>query len=63
MGCYRKHRGGMTNIHTPQNYFFLENRKQMFEALLTESDENLQATLTKTIQRYDEILEGLKLSQ
>jgi hypothetical protein len=35
----------------------------MFEALLTESDENLQATLTKTIQRYDEILEGLKLSQ
>lgn len=63
MGCYRKHRGGMTNIHTPQNYFFLENRKQMFEALLTESDKDLQKTLTKTIQRYEEILESLKLSQ
>jgi glycosyltransferase involved in cell wall biosynthesis len=33
MGCYRKHRGGMTNIHTPQNEFFLRNRMEMFQDL------------------------------
>ncbi len=33
MGVYRKHRGGMTNIHTPQNRFFLQNRMEMFQNL------------------------------
>jgi glycosyltransferase involved in cell wall biosynthesis len=33
MGAYRKHRGGMTNIHTPQNRFFLHNRMEMFQNL------------------------------
>ena len=33
MAIYRKHRGGMTNIHTPQNRFFLQNRMEMFQDL------------------------------
>lgn len=29
MAVYRKHRGGMTQIHTSQNAFYLQNRKEM----------------------------------
>ncbi len=46
MGAYRKHRGGMTNIHTPQNRFFLQNRMEMFQNL----DKYLGFQYTKIIE-------------
>ncbi len=33
MGVYRKHQGGVTNILTNKNRFYLENRIQLFEEL------------------------------
>lgn len=59
MGTYRKHRGGMTNIHTPQNSFFLKNRMEMFQAL--DKYLNFQYTdiLEKTILKYENELFNL----
>lgn len=31
MGVYRKHRGGLSNIHAPTNAWFVQNRREMFE--------------------------------
>lgn len=31
MGVYRKHRGGLSHIHTPTNEWFVQNKKEMFE--------------------------------
>lgn len=52
MGCYRKHSGGMTNIHTPQNQFFLYNRMEMFENLDSYFDFRYHDILQKTIGKY-----------
>ncbi|MDZ7897035.1 MAG: glycosyltransferase [Arcicella sp.] len=52
MGCYRKHSGGMTNIHTPQNQFFLRNRMEMFESLDKYFEYNYNEILEKTINKY-----------
>ncbi len=30
MGVYRKHRGGLSNIHAPTNEWFMQNRQEMF---------------------------------
>ena len=59
MAVYRKHRGGMTNIHTPQNSFFLRNRMEMFQAL--DKYLNFQYTdiLEKTILKYENELFNL----
>ena len=56
MGCYRKHSGGMTNIHTPQNQFFLRNRMEMFEDLDTYFDFKYHDILEKTIEKYQKQL-------
>ena len=52
MGCYRKHSGGMTNIHTPQNQFFLSNRMEMFQNLDSYFDFQYHDILEKTIEKY-----------
>ncbi len=52
MGCYRKHSGGMTNIHTPQNQFFLKNRMEMFENLDKYFELIYHDVLEKTIGKY-----------
>jgi glycosyltransferase involved in cell wall biosynthesis len=52
MGCYRKHSGGMTNIHTPQNQFFLRNRMEMFKDLDKYFDFKYHEILFKTIEKY-----------
>jgi glycosyltransferase involved in cell wall biosynthesis len=56
MGIYRKHRGGMTNIHTPQNEFFLRNRMELFQSLDVYLEKQYAEILTKTIEKYDKIL-------
>jgi len=30
MGVYRKHRGGLSNVHAPTNAWFVQNRREMF---------------------------------
>ncbi len=56
MGCYRKHSGGMTNIHTPQNQFFLKNRMEMFENLDKYFVLKYHDILEKTIEKYQKQL-------
>ena len=56
MGIYRKHSGGMTNIHTPQNKFFITNRKEMFQKLDSYLGFQYSEILSKTILRYEKEL-------
>ena len=58
MGCYRKHIGGMTNIHTPQNQFFLRNRMEMFQNLNSYFDFQYHDILEKTVEKYKNQLIG-----
>ena len=60
MGAYRKHRGGMTNIHTPQNSFFLRNRMEMFQELDEYLDFRYTDILKKTIRKYENELLNLR---
>lgn len=56
MGIYRKHRGGMSNVHSSDNRFFLTNRKEMFEAVNAWLNYQYSAVLQPTIARYEEQL-------
>ena len=59
MGIYRKHHGGMTTIHTPENAFFLKNRKEMFEEIDNYLNFEYTAILRKTILKYENQLINL----
>jgi glycosyltransferase involved in cell wall biosynthesis len=59
MGVYRKHRGGMTNIHTSQNIFFLRNRMEMFQDLDRYLNHRYTEILEKTILKYKNNLSKL----
>ncbi len=59
MAVYRKHRGGMTNIHTPQNSFFLRNRMEMFQVLDKYLNFQYTEILEKTILKYENELFNL----
>lgn len=61
MGAYRKHRGGMTNIHTPQNKIFLQNRMEMFENLKSYFNHKYDSILNKTVERFEKELADLKI--
>jgi glycosyltransferase involved in cell wall biosynthesis len=59
MGVYRKHSGGMTNIHTSHNQKFIQNRKQMFEEVDAYFQHQYSAILSETIQKYQTILDQI----
>ena len=59
MGTYRKHRGGMTNIHTPQNLFFLQNRIEMFQNLDKYLGFQHSEIIAKTVLKYKKALSNL----
>jgi len=59
MGAYRKYSGGMTNIHTPQNLFFLRNRMEMFQKLDKYLYFQYTDILKKTILKYENQLFNL----
>ena len=59
MGVYRKHRGGMTNIHTSQNRFFLENRMEMFQNLDKYLGFQYSETIAETVLKYKKELSCL----
>ena len=59
MGVYRKHRGGMTNIHTSQNRFFLENRMEMFQNLDKYLGFQYSEIIAETVLKYKKELSCL----
>jgi glycosyltransferase involved in cell wall biosynthesis len=59
MGAYRKHRGGMTNIHTPQNRFFLQNRMEMFKNLDKYLGFQYSEIIAETVFKYKNVLSSL----
>ncbi len=52
MGAYRKHQGGMTNIHTQQNSFFLRNRMEMFQELDKYFGFRYSEIISETVEKY-----------
>lgn len=61
MAAYRKHSGGMTNIHTPKNLFFLRNRMEMFLALKEYLPITQHEILNQTVLKYQNIIQSLLL--
>jgi glycosyltransferase involved in cell wall biosynthesis len=59
MGKYRKHRGGLSNVHAVTNSFFLKNRRQMFADVNEWLGFRYDATVRKTLQNYDRLLEKI----
>jgi len=60
MGVYRKHSAGLSNVHAHTNLKFLQNRKEMFDNVGKWLDGRYDATVRKTLQRYDELLASLE---
>jgi glycosyltransferase involved in cell wall biosynthesis len=52
MAIYRKHRGGMTNILTQQNRFFLQNRMEMFQNLDKYLGFQYSEIISETVLKY-----------
>ena len=59
MGIYRKHLGGMTNIHTSQNRFFLQNRMEMFQNLDKYLGFQYSEIIAETVLKYKKELSYL----
>lgn len=59
MGKYRKHRGGLSNVHATTNPYFLQNRRQMFADVNEWLDFIYDDTVQKTLQYYDRLLEKI----
>ncbi len=57
MGVYRKHRGGLSNIQSGQNRFFLANRRAMFADVDKWLGYQHHDVIQQTIQRYTDLLE------
>ena len=57
MGKYRKHRGGLSNVHAVTNPYFLQNRRQMFVDVNEWLGFQYNNTVQKTLQNYDRLLE------
>ncbi|TAG18376.1 MAG: glycosyltransferase [Cytophagia bacterium] len=55
-GVYRRHRGGMSNLHTPKSRFYVENRVQLYQELDAFFDFHYSDTLQKTVQKYEQML-------
>ncbi len=57
MGVYRKHRGGLSNVQSGHNRFFLANRKAMFADVDKWLGYQHHEVIQQTIQRYRDLLE------
>lgn len=60
MGVYRKHRGGLSNVHANTNLGFLKNRRQMFEDVNKWLNFRYDATIRQTLSSYDRQIAGLE---
>lgn len=59
MGKYRKHRGGLSNVHAVTNAYFLENRRQMFADVNEWLAYQYNETVQKTLHKYDLLIEEI----
>lgn len=59
MGIYRKHRGGLSNVHAITNATFLQNRRRMFVDVNQWLGKKYDDTVQKTLKRYDEWLQNM----
>lgn len=60
MGVYRKHRGGLSNVHANTNLGFLKNRRRMFEDVNKWLNFRYDATIRQTLSSYDRQIAGLE---
>lgn len=60
MGVYRKHRGGLSNVHANTNLGFLKNRRQMFEDVNKWLNFKYDATIEHTLSSYDRQIAGFE---
>jgi glycosyltransferase involved in cell wall biosynthesis len=60
MGVYRKHRGGLSNVQSSTNLYFLKNRKQMFAEVNEWLDFKYEATIQQTINSYEKQIQALE---
>jgi glycosyltransferase involved in cell wall biosynthesis len=60
MGVYRKHRGGLSNVHANTNLGFLKNRRQMFEDVNKWLNFRYDATIQQTLSSYDRQIAGFE---
>ncbi len=54
MGVYRKHQGGLSNVQTSANLYFLRNRKEMFENVNEWLGGKYASIINKTVKKYEE---------
>lgn len=59
MGVYRKHRGGLSNVHAPTNAWFVLNRKQMFENVNAWLNYRYDGIVKQTVIKYSQQLSNL----
>ncbi len=60
MGVYRKHRGGLSNVQSATNLYFLKNRKQMFTEVNKWTDFKYDTTIQETLKSYDKQIQALE---
>ncbi len=59
MGVYRKHRAGLSHVHSNRNSYFLENRRAMFQAVDAWLDFRYHTIIGPTVDAYDHKLRAL----
>jgi glycosyltransferase involved in cell wall biosynthesis len=60
MGVYRKHQGGLSNVHAPTNEWFVRNRKEMFENVNAWLNYRYDSTVKHTLAHYEEQLQFMR---
>ena len=60
MGVYRKHRGGLSNVQSSTNLYFLKNRQQMFSDVNKWLDFRYDSTIQQTLKSYDKQIQALE---
>ena len=54
-GVYRRHRGGLSNLHTPKSRFYVENRVQLYQELDAYFEFQYTETLQATVRKYQQM--------
>lgn len=62
MGVYRKHHGGLSNVHASTNLFYLTNRMEMFKNIGLWLDNQYDEIIQKTVATYQKQIDRLKSS-
>ena len=60
MGVYRKHRGGLSNVQSSTNLYFLRNRQQMFSDINEWLNFKYNTTIQQTLISYEKQIQALE---